>query len=269
MRLEHCHWLEYVNSDLLTRFLAFLIVSPLLISGIWVLTMETTMDKARGVADTSGRTKKETWLREMWIRAKARILLSVFIFVISFVFLVGSQYLPLFFAFGAAAIVFSLHLSNQEIRNLKKIRAQMEQEFPSVVQIMAVLTSAGMSPVRAIQAISESSETLIAHEFTLVIEEIRSGRSMIAALEAFASRIQTPTARRFAMSMAIALERGSPIATTLIEQARDITSGSKNRLQREAGKREVTLMIPVVFLIMPISVLFALWPSMNNLIAIA
>ncbi|NDI25033.1 MAG: hypothetical protein EBY87_05890 [Actinobacteria bacterium] len=71
------------------------------------------------------------------------------------------------------------------------------------------------------------------------------------------------------MSMAIALERGSPIATTLIEQARDITSGSKNRLQREAGKREVTLMIPVVFLIMPISVLFALWPSMNNLIAIA
>ncbi|NDD60472.1 MAG: hypothetical protein EB011_04150, partial [Actinobacteria bacterium] len=189
--------MEYVNSDLLTRFLAFLIVSPLLVSGIWVLTMETTMDKARGVADTSGRTKKETWLREMWIRAKARILLSVFIFVISFVVLVGLQYLPLIFAFGAAAIVFSLHLSNQEIRNLKKIRAQMEQEFPSVVQIMAVLTSAGMSPVRAIQAISESSETLIAREFTLVIEEIRSGRSMIAALEAFASRIQTPTARRF------------------------------------------------------------------------
>jgi tight adherence protein C len=92
---------------------------------------------------------------------------------------------------------------------------------------------------------------------------------MVSALEAFALRVKTPTARRFSMTVAIALDRGSPIASTLIEQARDITLSSKNRLQREAGRREVMLMIPVVFLIMPISVLFALWPSMRNLMAIA
>jgi tight adherence protein C len=32
-----------------------------------------------------------------------------------------------------------------------------------------------------------------------------------------------------------------------------------------AGKAEVAMMIPVVFLILPISILFALWPSLTNL----
>jgi tight adherence protein C len=32
-----------------------------------------------------------------------------------------------------------------------------------------------------------------------------------------------------------------------------------------AGKAEISMMIPVVFLILPISILFALWPSLTNL----
>jgi tight adherence protein C len=33
----------------------------------------------------------------------------------------------------------------------------------------------------------------------------------------------------------------------------------------KAGKAETSMMIPIVFLILPISVLFALWPSINQL----
>ena len=155
------------------------------------------------------------------------------------------------------------------MREFKKRQDLIEREFPSVIQIMAVLTSAGMSPVRTIQAIAESSNTNIAAEFKTVVADVRRGGSIISALEGFAQRVQTPTARRFAITMSIALDRGSPIATTLIEHSRDITLSSRNKLQRVAGKREIALMVPIVFLIMPISVLFALWPSMQNLITLA
>jgi len=39
----------------------------------------------------------------------------------------------------------------------------------------------------------------------------------------------------------------------------------RNRVMEAAGKAEVSMMIPVVFLILPISILFALWPSLTNL----
>jgi tight adherence protein C len=32
-----------------------------------------------------------------------------------------------------------------------------------------------------------------------------------------------------------------------------------------AGKAEISMMIPVIFLILPVSMLFALWPSLSNL----
>jgi tight adherence protein C len=258
-----------VNSDLQTRLLTFLVVSPFLISGIWVIAVETSTGAARRVTQQNGIFHRNSWISDLWLQSKARILISSFIFTTAFVFLISSQYLPLVFAFGIATILFSMYLSSAELRKQKVKSVEIEREFPSVIQIMAVLTSAGLSPVRAIQAIATSSSTLLAQEFLVVVADIQRGYSMVSALEAFALRVKTPTARRFSMTVAIALDRGSPIASTLIEQARDITLSSKNRLQREAGRREVMLMIPVVFLIMPISVLFALWPSMRNLMAIA
>ena len=39
----------------------------------------------------------------------------------------------------------------------------------------------------------------------------------------------------------------------------------RNRVMGAAGKAEISMMIPVVFLILPISILFALWPSLTNL----
>jgi tight adherence protein C len=40
---------------------------------------------------------------------------------------------------------------------------------------------------------------------------------------------------------------------------------SKSEIMDRAGKAEIGLMIPVVFLILPISILFALWPSYQQL----
>ena len=262
-----------MNSDIYIRILAFLIVSPLLVWGIWVVTVESAPEN-KSVQRSAGKFYSSRLIRnskssELWVRAKNRILISILIFIAIFLLFVNSRYLFFALLMGIASVSYSLFFSGVEVREIKKRQDLIEREFPSVVQIMAVLTSAGMSPVRTIQAIAEASDTNLAAEFEIVVADVRSGSSMISALEGFARRVQTPTARRFAMTISIALDRGSPIANTLIEHSRDITLSSRNKLQREAGKREIALMVPIVFLIMPISVLFALWPSMQNLITLA
>ena len=63
----------------------------------------------------------------------------------------------------------------------------------------------------------------------------------------------------------LGIERGSSLTPILIAQVKDARTARKNQILQKAGKAEIALMIPVVFLILPISILFALWPSYQQL----
>jgi tight adherence protein C len=63
----------------------------------------------------------------------------------------------------------------------------------------------------------------------------------------------------------VAIERGSPLTPILSALVRDCRVDAKNAMLRKAGKSEILLMVPVVFLLLPISVLFALFPSISQL----
>jgi tight adherence protein C len=63
----------------------------------------------------------------------------------------------------------------------------------------------------------------------------------------------------------MALERGSPLIPVLSALVGDARNEEKVRLLRRVGKAEIALMVPVVFLLLPISVLFALFPSFVGL----
>jgi len=59
--------------------------------------------------------------------------------------------------------------------------------------------------------------------------------------------------------------RGAPIVEVLQRHAQESRTAHRNRIMTAAGKAEISMMIPVVFLILPVSMLFALWPSLSNL----
>jgi tight adherence protein C len=78
-------------------------------------------------------------------------------------------------------------------------------------------------------------------------------------------RVQSNTLRRFVDALVIAVNRGAPLIEVLHSHAREARDMQRNRVLEVAGKSEISMMIPVVFLILPISILFALWPSLSNL----
>jgi tight adherence protein C len=63
----------------------------------------------------------------------------------------------------------------------------------------------------------------------------------------------------------VAVERGTPLAEVLRAQAQDVREEGRRRLMEEGGKKEIAMMIPVVFLILPVTVLFALYPGLSFL----
>ncbi len=61
------------------------------------------------------------------------------------------------------------------------------------------------------------------------------------------------------------MQRGTPLAEVLRAQAQDVREDSRRTLMEQGGKKEILMMIPVVFLILPVTVLFAVYPGIDFL----
>jgi tight adherence protein C len=143
----------------------------------------------------------------------------------------------------------------------KKARELIELEFPSIVELFAILLAGSMSPATALLRISERTTGEFASVLRDSVSEIQDGANFSQALDVVSSRVKSPMVRRFCDSLTIAIERGSPLLDVVHRQVEEVRQQQRSKLLESAGKAEIGLMIPVVFLILPVSVLFALWPS--------
>ncbi|MEJ5946191.1 type II secretion system F family protein [Pseudokineococcus basanitobsidens] len=63
-------------------------------------------------------------------------------------------------------------------------------------------------------------------------------------------------------TVALAVERGTPLADVLRAQAQDVRDEGRRALLESGGRKEIAMMVPVVFLVLPITVAFAVFPGL-------
>lgn len=148
---------------------------------------------------------------------------------------------------------------------VEKRRAQLDAEFPALIEMLTLSISAGQTPLNAMAAIATRSECELAAEFSVVTKDVIAGAPFHIALDGMGRRIKSVTIRRFIDAMITAMLRGAPIVEVLQRHAQESRTAHRNQIMAAAGKAEISMMIPVVFLILPVSMLFALWPSLSNL----
>ncbi|MTA22942.1 MAG: hypothetical protein F2573_05110 [Actinobacteria bacterium] len=138
---------------------------------------------------------------------------------------------------------------------------RISQELPAVTEIFAILISSGASISSALEVLSRSVSGEITSILCDGIERLRDGAPLTYVLDNISQESEVPQLRRFCDSLIIASERGTSLSEVLARQVHEIRSKEHATKLENAGRAEIALMIPVVFLILPISVLFALWPS--------
>ena len=148
---------------------------------------------------------------------------------------------------------------------IKRRRQRIEAEFPAVVEMLTLAIAAGESPMSAMLRIAESADGELSKEFATVIAAVRTGEALHISLDAMGRRVKSVMIRRFIDAIVTATLRGAPLIETLSRHAVEARANQRNIIMNAAGKAEISMMIPVVFLILPISILFALWPSLTNL----
>jgi tight adherence protein C len=145
---------------------------------------------------------------------------------------------------------------------VRKREARMMAEFPSVAELMALAVSAGESATGALDRVGRRTQGELSTEFARVLADTRAGKPLVEALQDFSSRTELGPLVRFVDGLIVAVERGTPLAEVLRAQAQDVRDTAKRDLMESAGKKEIGMMVPLVFGVLPLTVVFAAFPGL-------
>lgn len=150
-------------------------------------------------------------------------------------------------------------------RQVAAREARLLAELPTVAELLALSVGAGEGAVGALERVTRTTRGELSGELARTLADARAGTPLTAALENLADRVRLAPLTRFAQGVAVAVERGTPLANVLRAQAQDVREAGRRALMEAGGRKEVTMMIPVVFLVLPVTVVFAIFPGFTLL----
>ena len=186
------------------------------------------------------------------------------------------------------AIIYSIRLILVEIANLLSVsnyakqlswlkrlirkltgsevkESEINEELVNILQMLSIMISAGESPMMALRYISQRSVGYIPKLIDQSFSKYENGRNLAQTLEQIAIATGSSQVRRLTNSIQIAIQRGTPILDVLNNQVQSLNKQINLALLKKSGKSEIALLIPVVFLLLPVSISFAIWPSIYGL----
>lgn len=140
--------------------------------------------------------------------------------------------------------------------------ARMQSELPTVLEFLTLSLSAGEGILDAVKRISRISRGELARELGLAVAEVNTGMPFAESMTSMAAALELTPFTRFVEQLAVALERGTPLAEVLRAQAQDSRDVAKRELIESAGRKEVAMLVPLVFLILPTTIAFAVFPAL-------
>lgn len=164
-----------------------------------------------------------------------------------------------------SALVAFFARDNLLTSQINRRRTKILAEFPTVAELLALSVAAGDSAHSALERVATTAHGELAYEFNLVLADIRSGDTLTRALKACSDRLKLNPVERFITGLTVAHERGTPLATVLYAQAKDVRELTKRELLELAGKKEISMLVPLIFGILPLTVVFAVFPGLSLL----
>ncbi|MFN8077242.1 MAG: type II secretion system F family protein [Kineosporiaceae bacterium] len=164
---------------------------------------------------------------------------------------------------GAVAAVLGVDL--ELTRRVRARQRRILTQLPAVAELLALSVAAGEGAAGALDRVSRVGRGELSGELRRAMTEVRAGASLVQALDGLARRVPVPGLVRFVDGVVISVERGTPLAEVLRAQAMDVQQAARRDLMELGGKKEVLMMVPVVFLILPVTVAFIVYPGLAAL----
>ncbi len=163
---------------------------------------------------------------------------------------------------ATAAAASGLMLPERMLARRAGIRMRrIAAELPTVLEFLSLALSAGETVRHALRRVARVGTGELAGEIDRVMTDVDVGVPLTDALVRCASELELPALSRAVEQLVTALDRGSPLVEVFRAQAQDARDDAKRALLESAGRKEVAMLVPLVFLILPVTVVFALFPA--------
>lgn len=127
--------------------------------------------------------------------------------------------------------------------------------------MVCVAVTAGESLRGALELVVRDGAGPLAAELRMALRAARGGLTLAAALEQAARRLGLAVFDRFVSAVVAAQERGISLADALRAMAFDVRESEKRDVIEAAGRKQVSMLVPVVGLILPVAIVFAFYPG--------
>jgi len=153
-----------------------------------------------------------------------------------------------------------LRTKTKELAKFKPLEALLE--IPDFSSLLWFAVSAGESLEQALKIAVNKSSGYVSAEFERVLINVEHGALLQIELQNLAAQAKSEQVRELATKLAVALNNGSALTELLSDFVQSSTATVRTELLAKASKNETKMMIPMVFVILPVTVMFALYPSL-------
>lgn len=137
----------------------------------------------------------------------------------------------------------------------------LEAGMPDILDLLSANVSAGLGFDQALLHVIERADGPLTEEFRVVLREISLGRTRTEALTDMAGRCDVEPLTTFVNAVVQADKLGIPIANVMQTQAEAIRRYRKQRVEEQAAKLPVKILLPLVGFIFPALLVVLLGPA--------
>lgn len=178
----------------------------------------------------------------------------------------GRSALPMALLGGLSGwLIYGMHRTTLEQRRGRRLRF----ELPVVSDTLALHIIAGESVGTAIERYVEESNGVAAEELAAVLVQHHSGTGLTEALQQAALVTADDEAQRLYTLLAHAHDTGGRLADSLTDLSTDYRAALSRDLTAEGGKRALATYGPVLALMVPVTLLFLMYPMLAGLRSLA
>ena len=138
---------------------------------------------------------------------------------------------------------------------------RIASEYPTTLEFLSLSLAAGEGLYAALNRVSAVGRGELARELRGIVLRTSAGEPLASVLVSTSRELGFAPLERTCDHLMTAIERGAPLVEVLRAQAEDARVLAKRELLEQSGRREIGMMVPLVMIVLPITVLFSVFPS--------
>ena len=145
---------------------------------------------------------------------------------------------------------------------------QQKLLLPEFLDRIAISVGAGLGLRQSVAAAAKRSHPLLAAPWLPLAADEAAEKPLAFWLDQVMRADPDAPSSRVASQLLIATERGTPVAAALAALSQELRSEARRELLEQAARKDVQMMLPVVFGILPSVTVVALYPALTTLSAL-